>query len=72
MHSMHRTKVVQVDWKTGNVGAVHLLLGHTKMDSTVRFIGVDLEDALAATAILVLSKFGFPPFDNLRDRSAFG
>jgi site-specific recombinase XerC len=33
--------------KTGNLRAVQLLLGHTKMDSTVRYLGVDLEYALA-------------------------
>lgn len=32
---------------TGNLRAVQLLLGHTKMDSTVRYLGVELEDALA-------------------------
>ena len=31
--------------KTGNLRAVQLLLGHTKMDSTVRYLGVELEDA---------------------------
>jgi integrase len=46
-HSMRRTKVAQIYRKTGNLRAVQLLLGHTKMDSTVRFLGVDLEDALA-------------------------
>ena len=45
-HSMRRTKVVQIYKKAGNLGAVQLLLGHTKMDSTVRYLGVDLEDAL--------------------------
>jgi len=45
-HSMRRTKVAQIYKKTGNPRAVQLLLGHTKMDSTVRYLGVDLEDAL--------------------------
>lgn len=45
-HSMRRTKVAQIYKKTGNLRAVQLLLGHTKMDSTVRYLGVDLEDAL--------------------------
>jgi site-specific recombinase XerC len=43
---MRRTKVAQIYHKTGNLRAVQLLLGHTKMDSTVRYLGVDLEDAL--------------------------
>jgi len=46
-HSMRRTKVAQIYKKTGNLRAVQLLLGHIKMDSTVRYLGVDLEDALA-------------------------
>lgn len=46
-HLMRRTKVAQIYRKTGNLRAVQLLLGHTKMDSTVRYLGVELEDALA-------------------------
>ncbi len=46
-HSMRRTQVTQIYKKTGNLRAVQLLLGHTKMDSTVRYLGVELEDALA-------------------------
>lgn len=46
-HSMRRTKVAQIYQKTENLRAVQLLLGHTKMDSTVRYLGVELEDALA-------------------------
>lgn len=46
-HTMRRTKVTQIYKKTGNLRAVQLLLGHTKMDSTVQYLGVELEDALA-------------------------
>lgn len=46
-HSMRRTKVTQIDKKTGNLRAVQLLFGHTKMDSTVRHLGVELDDVLA-------------------------
>ncbi|MEP0519637.1 MAG: tyrosine-type recombinase/integrase [Hyphomicrobiales bacterium] len=46
-HSMRRTKVAQIYHKTGNLRAVQLLIGHTKMDSTGRYLGVDLEGALA-------------------------
>lgn len=46
-HSMRRTKATLIYRKTGNLRAVQLLLGHTKIDSTVRYLGVDLEDALA-------------------------
>lgn len=44
---MRRTKVAQIFRKTGNLQAVQLLLGHTKMDRTVRYLGVEPEDALA-------------------------
>jgi site-specific recombinase XerC len=44
---MRRTKVAQIYKKTGNLRAVQLLLGHTKMDSTVRYLGIDLDDALS-------------------------
>ena len=46
-HPMRRTKVAQIYKKTGNLRAVQLVLGHTKMDSTVRYPGVDLDDALS-------------------------
>lgn len=46
-HTMRRTKVTQIYKKTGNLRAVQLLLGHTKMDSTVQYLGVELKDALA-------------------------
>ena len=46
-HSMRRNKVAQIYRKTGNLRVVQLLLGHTKMDSTVRYLGVELKDALA-------------------------
>jgi site-specific recombinase XerC len=46
-HSMRRTKVAEIYRKTGNLRAVQLLLGHTKIDSTVRYLGVELEDALS-------------------------
>ena len=32
--------------RTGNLRAVQILLGHTKIESTVRYLGVDVEDAL--------------------------
>ena len=43
---MRRNKVAQIYKKTGNLRAVQLLLSHTKMDSAVRYLGVDIEDAL--------------------------
>ena len=53
-HSMRRTKVAQIYEKTGNLRAVQLLLGHTKMDSTVRYLGVDIEDALSLSEAIDL------------------
>jgi site-specific recombinase XerC len=53
-HSMRRTKVAQIYKKTGNLRAVQLLLGHTKMDSTVRYLGVDLDDALSLSEAIDL------------------
>ena len=46
-HSLRRTKAAEIYRKTGNLRAVQLLLGHTKIDSTVRNLGVELEDALS-------------------------
>jgi site-specific recombinase XerC len=45
-HSMRRTKVTQIYLKTGNLRAVQLLLGHTKLESTVRYLGIEVDDAL--------------------------
>ena len=46
-HSLRRTMAALIYRKTGNLRAVQLLLGHTKVDSTVRYLGVELEDALS-------------------------
>jgi integrase len=46
-HSMRRTKASIIYKQTGNLRAVQILLGHTKIESTVRYLGVDIEDALA-------------------------
>ena len=45
-HSLRRTKVALLYKRTGNLRAVQILLGHTKLESTVRYLGVDAEDAL--------------------------
>lgn len=44
---MRRTKAAQIYKKTGNIRAVQLLLGHTKLESTVRYLGIEVDDALA-------------------------
>lgn len=46
-HSLRRTKAALIYKQTGNLRAVQILLGHTKIESTVRYLGVDIEDALA-------------------------
>ena len=43
---MRRTKAIQIYRKTGNLRAVQLLLGHTKLESTVRYLGIEVDDAL--------------------------
>ena len=45
-HSMRRTKAAQIYRKTGNLRAVRLLLGHAKIESTVRYLGIEVDDAL--------------------------
>ena len=45
-HSMRRTKASIIYKATGNLRAVQILLGHTKIENTVRYLGVDIEDAL--------------------------
>ena len=44
---MRRTKAALIYRKTGNLRAMQLLLGHTKLESTVRYLGVEVDDALA-------------------------
>ena len=43
---MRRTKPTQIYRKTGNLRAFQLLLGHTKLESTVRYLGIEVDDAL--------------------------
>ncbi|HCE71554.1 tyrosine-type recombinase/integrase [Ruegeria pomeroyi] len=62
MHSMRRTKVAHIYRKTGNLRAVQLLLGHTKMDSTVRYLGVEHEDAPAISEAVEIERLG--PFSS--------
>ena len=45
-HSMRRTKVALVYKRTGNLRACQLLLGHSKLESTVRYLGIEVDDAL--------------------------
>jgi len=45
-HSMRRTKATLVYARTKNIRAVQLLLGHTKIDNTIRYLGIEIEDAI--------------------------
>lgn len=45
-HSIRRTKATLIYKRTGNLRAVQLLLGHTKIESTVRYLGIEVDDAL--------------------------
>ncbi len=45
-HSLRRTKATLIYRRTGNLRAVQILLGHTKLESTVRYLGVEVDDAL--------------------------
>jgi len=44
---MRRTKAALIYRRTKNLRAVQLLLGHTKLESTVRYLGIEVDDALA-------------------------
>lgn len=46
-HSLRRTKASLIYKATGNLRAVQVLLGHTNIENTVRYLGVDVDDALA-------------------------
>ncbi len=45
-HTIRRTKASLIYRRTKNIRAVQLLLGHTKLESTVRYLGIEVEDAL--------------------------
>jgi integrase len=46
-HLLRRTKATLIYRRTGNLRAVQLLLGHTKIESTVRYLGIEVDDAIA-------------------------
>jgi integrase len=46
-HSLRRTKAALIYRRTGNLRAMQLLLGHTKIESTVHYLGIEVDDALA-------------------------
>ena len=50
-HSLRRTKATLIYRRTGNLRAVQLLLGHKKIESTVRYLGIEVDDALAIAEV---------------------
>ena len=76
-HSLRRTKATLIYRRTGNLRAVQLLLGHTKIESTVRYLGIEVDDALAIAEQVdwliemraargpLRAPFGSPPSDHL-------
>jgi site-specific recombinase XerC len=46
-HSLRRTEVAPIHRRTGDARAVQRLLGHTKIESTVRYLGIEVDEALA-------------------------
>ena len=45
-HTMRRTKATLIYKRTKNLRAVQILLGHSKLESTVRYLGIEVDDAL--------------------------
>lgn len=45
-HSLRRTKVALIYKRTGNLRACQVLLGYSKLESTVRYRGIEVDDAL--------------------------
>ena len=61
-HSLRRTKATLICRRTGNLRAVQLLLGHTKIESTVHYLGIEVDDALASLRLWLLGAGkGCPP-----------
>jgi site-specific recombinase XerD len=55
-HSLCRTKATLICRKTGNLRVVQLLLGHTKIESAVRYLGIEVDDALAIAEQVEVSR----------------
>jgi integrase len=51
-HSLRRTKATLIYRRTGNLRAVQLLLSHTKIESTFRYLGIEVDDALAKAELV--------------------
>lgn len=60
-HSMRRTKATLIYKRTKNLRAVQLLLGHAKLESTVRYLGIEVDDALEISEQTEIWRIGCPP-----------
>src|SRR6202035_583966 len=58
-HSLRRTKATLIYRRTGNLRAVQLLLGHTEIESTVRYLGIEVDDALAIAEQVDVCRRGY-------------
>lgn len=65
-HSMRRTKASLIYKATGNLRAVQILLGHTNIENTVRYLGVDVDDALTLSERIDMSRM--PAFGHVGGR----
>ena len=69
-HSLRRTKATLIYRRTGNLRAVQLLLGHSKIESTVRYLGIEVDDALAIAEQIDVRRYpGIPSDVSYRRRS---
>jgi hypothetical protein len=70
-HSVPRTKVALIYKETGNLCACQLLLGQSKLESTVRYLGVDIEDAISLSEGIEIWRFlaSFKPVDKYEART---
>lgn len=57
-HSLRRTKASMIYKATGNLRAIQILLGHSKIENTVRYLGVDVQDAEAVIRSIRMAVFG--------------
>src|SRR5690606_21217473 len=72
-HSMRRTKATLIYKRTKNLRAVQLLLGHSKLESTVRYLGIEVDDALEISEqIEIRTRRGCPPRTFCRRAAAYG
>jgi len=66
-HTLRRTKATLIYRRIRNLRAVQLLLGHTELESTVRYLGIEVDDALEIAALT--SRLTFVPTESGAARS---